>query len=88
MEKAKFRLTCFKKETGTCIDLIITNRPKSHQFTGEYETGCSDHHLLIYTMLKAKFSRLPPKKIVYRDYTNFNQNNYLKHLKEHVIGEV
>ena len=31
--------TCFKTSTGTCIDLILTNKPKSFQNTGVIETG-------------------------------------------------
>ena len=39
--------TCFKSVKGSCIDLILTSRPSLHQFTNVFETGTSDHHLLI-----------------------------------------
>ena len=35
--------TCFKG-AGSCIDLILTNRKNSFQYTKSYETGLSDHH--------------------------------------------
>ena len=37
--------TCFKNPTkSTCIDLIVTNRPKCFQDTVAFETGSSDFH--------------------------------------------
>ena len=38
---------CFKG-----IDLILTDRKYSFKYTSSYETGISDHHHMIYTMLK------------------------------------
>ena len=68
--------TCFKSENGSCIDLILSNHPFSHQQNKTFETGFSDHHHLIYTMLKSKYERLPPKRIVYRDLKNFDMNQF------------
>ena len=56
--------TCFKTSTGTCIDLILTNKPKSFQNTGVIETGVSDHHLLIFSILKISFTKMPSKNYV------------------------
>ena len=39
--------TCFKKTTGTSIDILLTNRPRSFLRSGIYETGLSDYHKLI-----------------------------------------
>ena len=37
--------TCFKNsDKPTCIDLILTNCPRSFQNTGTFETGLSDFH--------------------------------------------
>ena len=41
-----------KSQEGTCIDLIITIRHSLNQFSHVFETGISDHHLMVYTMLK------------------------------------
>ena len=39
----------FKSKPGSCIDLILTNKPKSFQNSGVMETGVSDHHALIFS---------------------------------------
>ena len=51
------RNTCFKGN-GSCIDLFLTNRKNSFKFSGLYETGISDHHHMIYTMLKSCFNKI------------------------------
>ena len=35
-------ITSFKTSTGTCIDIILTNKPERFQNTGVIETGDSD----------------------------------------------
>ena len=47
--------TCFKSDGGSCIDLLITNSKFSFMKTNCFETGLSDHHHMIYTILKTKF---------------------------------
>ena len=37
---------CFKSKPGSCIDLILTNKPKNFQNSGVMEPGVSDHHAL------------------------------------------
>ena len=44
--------TCFKYSTGSAIDLILTNNSYLYQKSQSFETGISDHHHLICTMLK------------------------------------
>ena len=72
--------TCWKSSHGSCIDLICTNSSTFFQHTGVVETGLSDHHLLVYSMLKTKYEKLPPKTIRYRDYKNFNSDIFLYEL--------
>ena len=43
------------KGSGTCIDLIFTNRKYCFKQTSTFETGLSDDHHLIYSMLKTTF---------------------------------
>ena len=64
--------TCWKSPDGSCIDLIISNRKRSLFNTGTIETGLSDHHSLVYSMLKNTFEKLPPRKICYRSWKNFD----------------
>jgi len=73
-------LTCFKFPEGSCIDFILSNQKHGLQKTGTIDTGLSDFHHLVYTQLKSKFSRLPPKRISIRSYSNFNSNNFLTEL--------
>ena len=74
--------TCFKSKTGSCIDLILTNCKFSFKNTCSFETGVSDHHHLIYTMLKSTFTKLPPKKICYRTYKSFSEELFLSDLSD------
>ena len=48
--------TCFKG-SGSCIDLILTNRKCCFKHTSTFGTGLSDHHHLIYSMLKTTFKK-------------------------------
>ena len=49
------------KGAGSCIDLILTNRKYSFQYTRSYQTGLNDHHHMIYAMLKPTFINNEPK---------------------------
>ena len=68
--------TCFKG-SGSCTDLILTNRKHSLKNTTSYETGCSDHHHMVLTMLETPFQQKEPKCFIYRDYKNFIFENKL-----------
>ena len=57
--------TCFKG-IPFCIDLILTNRTYSFKSTTSSETGLSDHHHMIYTLLKSSFINEEPKFLNYR----------------------
>ena len=65
--------TCFKNpDKTTCIDLILTNCPRSFQNTETFETGLSDFHKLTFTVLKQK-----PRVVTHRQYKNF-RNDYFR----------
>ena len=74
--------TCFKLVKGSCIDLILTNRPSLHQFTNVFETEISDHHRLIYTMLKSTYTKMEPKVLSKRWFKNFSEQFFLQDLKQ------
>ena len=38
-----------------------------------FETGFIDHHHMIYTILKTTYSKLPSKKVIYRNYKKWSQ---------------
>ena len=73
--------TCWKSDNGSCIDLILSNQKHSLQHTGVCEPGISDHHSLIYTMLRTHFVKLPPKTFLYRSYKSFDQDRFLSDLE-------
>ena len=69
--------TCFKNfNNPSCIDLFLTNSSKSFEKCFTLETGMSDFHKLIITILKVKPDKLQPKIIKYRDYKNFESNAF------------
>ena len=74
--------TCFKNYTNpSCIDLYLTNCPKSFQSTLTIETGLSDFNKLIVTVLKVKHEKVSPKLIHYRDYKNFDSSIFFEKLQ-------
>ena len=71
--------TCFKGD-GSCIDLILTDRRYFFKNTSSFETGISDNHHLIYSMLKTTFEKEETKKVTYRNYKQFQVENFEKDL--------
>ena len=70
--------TCFKNpDKPTCIDLILTNCPRSFQNTDTFETGLSDFHKLTFTVLKQHFPKQKPRVVIHRQYKNF-RNDYFR----------
>ena len=67
--------TCFIG-TGSCIDLILTNRKYYFRNTSSYETGLCHHHHLIYSVIKTTFKCEEPKKLIYTIYSNFYQKDF------------
>ena len=47
--------TCFKG-VGSCIDLVLINIKYCFKNTSSYETGISDHHHLIFSIMKTTFA--------------------------------
>ena len=64
------------------ITLILTNKPRSFQITNVTETGVSDCHKFIITLMESYISRLKPKNVHYRSYKNFNEQKFLSDVKE------
>ena len=58
------------------MHLFLTNAPNSFQNSGVVETGLSDFHRMIVTVMKTSFQRLPPKIRHYRDYSNYDNNMF------------
>ena len=55
------KLTCFKNpQNPPCIDLILTNRPRSFQNSCATETGFPDFHKMTLTVMKKSFRKYKP----------------------------
>ena len=65
--------TCFKStENPSKIDLFITNCPFSFQNTSVLDTGLSDFHRMIVTVLKNVVPKSQPQEIQYRNLKNID----------------
>ena len=62
--------TCWENPSNpTCINLILTNRPKFFQNTNVLETGLFDFHkMVVVNIMKTTFRKLKPKIINYRKH--------------------
>ena len=85
--------TCYKNiDNPSCIDLLLTNSAKSFESTCTIETGLSDFHKLVVTVLNEKHERMPPKVMQYRNYKKFDyaifNNNLRKQTKNLNFSEL
>ena len=77
--------TSFKNpENPTCIDLILTNRPKSFQDSAVVETGLYDFHKMCVTVMKTYHCRQRPSVTTYRKFKKFSNIEFMKDLEEHL----
>ena len=73
--------TCFKNpKNHSCIDLILTNKPRSFQTKCIIETGSSDFHRMTISVLKMHFRKLLPKVFNYRDFKRFDNERFIDSL--------
>ena len=61
--------------------MFLTNCRNSFESALTIETGLSDFHKLIVTVLKVKHEKIPPKIIQYRDYKNFDSTKFFENLQ-------
>ena len=74
--------TCYKGDTPTGTDHIITNIPKRFMKSMALETGISDHHKMIMTIFRSTFAKGKPKTFYYRCYKKSNLEQFQMELKE------
>ena len=72
--------TCFTKSSKSSIDVILTNRPRLFFHSQSVETGISDVHTMVCTLMRSQINKVNPVKIQYRDYKHFNKQSFLKEL--------
>ena len=67
--------TCYKNASNpSSIDVILTNSKNNIQNSMTVETGLSDHHKMIITVLKVHFKKMEPITIKFRSYKRFRDN--------------
>ena len=77
--------TCYKNTSHPkCIDLILTNVPRSFQITCVIETGLSDFHLMTLTVMRKSFKKLKARVINYRSYKHFSNEVF----RESLLGKL
>ena len=72
--------TCFTKTSESSLDVILTNKPRYFFHSQSVETGISDVHTMVSTMMRSHFTRLKPIKIRYRSYKNYNEEHFIRDL--------
>ena len=78
--------TCLKNpENPSCIELILTNSPRSFQNSNVFETGLPDFHKLTTTVLKHYFPKLKPQIVNCRDYRNFHNEEFRAQLDNKIL---
>ena len=69
--------TCFKNPINPrCIDLMLTNYPRSFHSSDSVKNSLSDFHNITVSVLKTTFEKCPPKRIKYRCYKNFEKQEF------------
>ena len=67
------------------IDIFITNRPRSFQNTLTTETGISDFHKMVITVMKVFYKKQKLKIIQYRSYKNFYHQVFQRELNSELL---
>ena len=76
--------TCFKLDSPRCIDLISRNRKHNFQNTTTTETGLSDFHTMIVSMLIGGFSKRGPRIVTYRDCSAYRTVDFRSNLMANI----
>ena len=64
--------TCYKNTNKpSCIDLMLTKKPRSFKHSCVIETGLSDFHRMTVMVMKATVEKLQPRVVNYRNYKYF-----------------
>ena len=66
----------------SCIDLIFTNCPRSFQNSRVIETGLSDVHKMVVTVMETTYRKHEPRIVYYRDFKYFCNNSFKESLQK------
>ena len=74
---------CYKNlDRPSCIDLILTNCPRSFPNSCVIETGQSDFHKMVVTVTKTTYRKLELRIVYYRDFKYFCNNSFKESLQK------
>ena len=74
--------TCLKSsDNPKTIDLILTNKKRSFAWPSNVETGVSDFHVMMFTVLKSGFLKKGPKTVYYRGFSKYYNKVFLPDLQ-------
>ena len=77
---------CYKNPADpTFIDLMLTNSNWSFQNSCTIDTGLSDFHKMIATVLKIYFQKREAKVINYRDYRKFANEEFRQQVLKDIL---
>ena len=72
--------TCFKGK-GSLLDLILTNKKNSFVNSSTLETGISDFHHMIFSVMKTHWEKEESKQKYYRNFKNFSFDTFKNDLE-------
>ena len=80
--------TCYKNQSNpSCVDLLITNGPRSFMKTTTVSTGLSDFHKMVVTVMRSTFPKAEPITIKYRDFSRYNKISFGNDLKRNLVNQ-
>ena len=72
---------CYQPNILSCTDLILTNKKSLFKLSNTFETGLSDHHKLVCTIVKSGGFKGAPIEKIYQSYKTFDVSNFKNTLK-------
>ena len=82
LESLSNTLTCLKNpENPSCVDFLLTNSKNNFDEAVVLESGISDFHKLVVSLLKSYFKKEDPKFIIHRDYKYFDNKMFSNELE-------
>ena len=61
---------------------------KNDFYSKQIETGLSDFHKMIFTVMKTSYRKIKPRVINYRDYKSFSNEGFRESLLENLKGKL
>ena len=65
----------------SCVDLILTNCPRSFQNSCVIDTELSDFHKMVVTVMKTTYRKLERRMVYYSDFKSFMKVLHLPPIK-------